>query len=178
MRNRGTCDGDPDLLNDYVDGRLRGAKLASVEKHLLVCERCRTDLNEIQALKRMLAADPVPQPSAEFWASCMEHAAAAGQPHRSRALRFRWPALGTALAGAVALLLWATVLHVPSVGPPAADMEIPHAELVMEHVGFEAAQPLGAGSHHILLTARGAESRSQLPTSDAAETPDDAAPSE
>lgn len=58
------------LLNAYLDGELHGARLREMEQHLLACERCRNELDELHRLSDLLQAAPLPEfTSAERFAS-------------------------------------------------------------------------------------------------------------
>jgi anti-sigma factor RsiW len=162
MKNDGRCRQYWGLLNEYADGRLEGRKRENAEMHLASCASCRDALGEIRRLRGLAAQAPVPEPSDGFWERCMRTVAAAPPARRSFAPSLVRPALGLALAAALAMLLiWFPPAWYPSAlierGEIAAQAELPESEYVMQHAGFATAQPLGATSHYVLLSARAAE---------------------
>jgi hypothetical protein len=53
------------LLPDYLEQSLDQESRAGVQRHLAICEDCRTEL----ALLRMMSEEPVPDPGEAFWAA-------------------------------------------------------------------------------------------------------------
>ncbi len=57
-------------INAYLDGELRGSRLAQVESHLDECAECRAELASLQALSGLLHEAPLPDfPSAKRFAA-------------------------------------------------------------------------------------------------------------
>lgn len=56
----------PDRLEAYAEGTLDGAERAVVDSHLVRCDRCRSELEELETLFEALAALPQFEPSAGF----------------------------------------------------------------------------------------------------------------
>ncbi|MHC1695383.1 MAG: zf-HC2 domain-containing protein [Eubacteriales bacterium] len=50
------------LLNEYIDGELRGEQLEALEGHIAACEGCRAELEELSAVKRLVAQSALPSP--------------------------------------------------------------------------------------------------------------------
>jgi len=170
MRNDKACEERWGCLNDLADGRLVGRKRSRLEAHIESCERCREALEEIRNIKSKVRQTEAPHAPDGLWGRCMGRIA----DRPARQAPFRWrrkPAVGVAaacLAAAAALVL--------SIGPFSVhdEDEIPHDHYVMEHAGFAAAQPLDMSSHHILLSAQGAENDRRNPDAESLETPNDA----
>ena len=168
MRNRAACNAKYwNLINDYVDQRLKGKKLQALEAHLSACAPCRQAREELAWLRQQLAEMAVPSASAGFWETCRQAIAASAGPRRRLGVRVWRPALAVILTGIViGLLMWlpsgqqpATLLAPPQKVAPA---ETSDAEYVMQHEAFAAIQPLGTTSHHVLLSARAAEKNKDL----------------
>jgi anti-sigma factor RsiW len=49
------------LLNAYLDGELHGRSLRDLETHLLFCQACRNELEELRLVSNLLQADPAPE---------------------------------------------------------------------------------------------------------------------
>jgi anti-sigma factor RsiW len=93
-----------DDLSAYVDGELPPARLAAVERHLAGCEACRTAVEELNAVRTMLAAMPAITPARSFTLS----AAQAEKPVAARpASRGRSP---FAFAPAIAAVLFVAIV--------------------------------------------------------------------
>ncbi|MBI4391121.1 MAG: hypothetical protein HY575_04500 [candidate division NC10 bacterium] len=105
-----------------------GALPAEAARHLEGCRACRAEAAALEALLRTLAADPVPEPPASYWATAREDLArrlglrpapAPGFP-RLFAGR-RWAVAGAAaaliVAGAAALLVGRTPGPTDPAGP-------------------------------------------------------------
>lgn len=150
MKNRGNCDGYWEMLNDYADGRLHGHASEKAESHLAECKQCREALADIRSIRQGLVCEPVEKPSLDLWEECYQRIGEDGTPRRVSKVAQVWkPAFGVAVASIVAGL---ALLLAPCGHPQAT--EIPMCDLVMQHAGFAASQPLSISSHHVLLTAR------------------------
>lgn len=64
MTNEQQC--QPDLLSAYVDGELDDGELGNVTVHLGRCERCRNQLEALEAVKGLVTEIPSRPPSPEF----------------------------------------------------------------------------------------------------------------
>jgi anti-sigma factor RsiW len=49
------------LLNAYLDGELRGARLSEMKLHLATCESCQNELKELHLVSDLLQSAPVPE---------------------------------------------------------------------------------------------------------------------
>jgi hypothetical protein len=58
------CDEVRERLLDYRERQLELATRTQLEAHLLLCERCLTELRNLESLLAALATTPVPEPSA------------------------------------------------------------------------------------------------------------------
>jgi|WetSurMetagenome_2_1015567.scaffolds.fasta_scaffold277611_1 predicted anti-sigma-YlaC factor YlaD len=151
-----------DLLQDYLDNRLRGRKLRALENHLGWCADCRLELRELDNLKQALNRPITPQASEAFWERSLNKVFAAPRPRRTLAAQVWKPAAVLALSVlAVALIQWSPWISrsatAPSMGEEMAQAEIPEDEYLLQHSGFAGSQPLSATSHYLLLSARAAE---------------------
>jgi anti-sigma factor RsiW len=90
----------------YVDGRLKEAERADVEKHLEGCAACRVRVNEFRAVGDLLGDLPMIEPSGAF--NARVHALIAAEPQKRRSW-FSWLALSPRVAFAASLLLLLTV---------------------------------------------------------------------
>jgi len=160
MRENAFCKRSWTLLNDYMDGRLRGRKRDRAEAHLGSCQRCRETLVELEGIRRLIAEAPAPEAPAGFWASWTPRAATPAS--RSWAARQLWrPLLAAGLVSLLTLLLLAAPRLRPTGLSPreeaAGGGRIPHSTYILQHAGFAASQPLSAASAYVLLSARAAE---------------------
>jgi anti-sigma factor RsiW len=53
-------------LSAFVDEELTGREMLEMREHLGACPECAEELTCVEALKRLLGAAPVPEPSADF----------------------------------------------------------------------------------------------------------------
>ena len=56
-----------DRLSEYIDGELTPAEHLDFERHLVICARCRTTLDELQAVVAQAAALTDTRPGAALW---------------------------------------------------------------------------------------------------------------
>ena len=152
MKNEIACQGQWSLLNDYADGRLTGRRRTAAELHLAACPACRGLLEEIGALRRLMAEQP-PLPPDSFWEQCMPPQPAQALSRRSSRPR-RWrPALGLALAaaaaGILAFFLRPAMMPPRDTSPAALVSEMPESEYMLEHARFAAAQALEGTCAHL-----------------------------
>jgi anti-sigma factor RsiW len=61
------------MLNAYLDGELRGARLMEMKVHLAGCEACRNELKELRLVSNLLQAAPDPEfkPAGRFASNLM-----------------------------------------------------------------------------------------------------------
>lgn len=160
MLQNTACEKNWGLINDYADGRLKGARLRALQAHLTSCARCQESAAELSRLRGLAADQEGPSSPVGFWERCMQVVLATPRPRRFLAPRLWKPALGLALAVAL-LLVWLPSPWRPwaltSAGRLRAPTEISDAEYIMQHVGFATGEPLDGTSHYVLLSARAAE---------------------
>ncbi len=106
-----------DTHSEYLDGRLLGRPLESVEQQLADCDSCRQDLAELRALVAMMQQLPMAEPRRSFVMS-----APPLEPVRSRpALALRAPNWVYAGAASVAALALAVTISVDATGGLTSD---------------------------------------------------------
>ncbi|MBO8142824.1 MAG: zf-HC2 domain-containing protein, partial [Firmicutes bacterium] len=88
----------PEMLSAYIDGQLEPAARRRVEAHVRRCLRCRAELDELVALKRLLEAAPVPSPPAGLTESIVGRVRF--REARRQRFRHRWRFWQGAAAGA------------------------------------------------------------------------------
>lgn len=66
------CDEIQRSLIEAADTGPSGAMPTEVARHLEACAACRAEAAALDALLRTLAADPVPEPPASYWAAARE----------------------------------------------------------------------------------------------------------
>jgi anti-sigma factor RsiW len=114
------------LLGGLVDGELDAANIALVEAHVARCEGCREELERLQAVRSLVAADGVRHAAPE---TLVRRIAALPELSPTSASRHWLPSwLAPGLAGALAASL-AMVMLVPPATQSAVDQE-----LVSSHV--------------------------------------------
>lgn len=115
-----------DALQELLDGRLEGELREAVERHLLDCERCRRELEQMRWTRRLArasAAEPAPEGLNERLSAALdeEDARQAGpDPAAQRWRPMSWP-VWAGLAAAVVLVALVTLW--PS-GPPDLPAEL------------------------------------------------------
>jgi predicted anti-sigma-YlaC factor YlaD len=55
------CEEFRPLLNAYLDNELQGARLQQLENHLVTCEACRAELEQLRQVSNLLHTVPTPQ---------------------------------------------------------------------------------------------------------------------
>jgi anti-sigma factor RsiW len=90
-----------ELLDDYLQAGLSTESSREVQAHLAMCSRCRIELAELQALKRLLAGLPTPAPRRGVFERMLNNAVEAPAPERFWRRAARYPA---GLAAAAAML--------------------------------------------------------------------------
>lgn len=110
------CDEVQRSLIEAADAGGGGALPAEAARHLEGCAACRAEAAALEALLRTLAADPVPEPPASYWATAREDLARRLGLKPAPAFGFprlfagrRWAVAGAAaalfVAGATVLLV-------------------------------------------------------------------------
>ncbi len=101
-------------LGAYHDGELHGRRLAQVEGHLAECETCRAELDELRALRSLLASSlpaELPTPPERFVAQMgLRLPRRPAQPAWQRALERGWQMVPLGLLGAWAVVQAAFIL--------------------------------------------------------------------
>jgi hypothetical protein len=101
-------------LNAYLDGELKNGKLHQVEKHLVECDECRTELESLQNLSSLLREVPAPEfTSTERFATRVSLRLPHAKPKatKSKAQEIGWWMIPVSL-----LLLWVFVGTTEAVG--------------------------------------------------------------
>lgn len=151
------CGKNWDLLNDYADGRLAGKKLHIIESHLSSCMKCSEALRSIQGWSE-IAAGETPGPSADFWERCNAKIAAS-QVVKNPARPQRRLVIGFSVASVAVAL---TIMFAFGPRQPDSQDDTLTNDFVMEHAAFAATQPFSMNSHHVLMSAKGAENRQRV----------------
>lgn len=97
-------------LSAYLDNELTAEDAAPVRAHLETCARCRSELERLRGVKRLLGAVPERTPPAEVWETLRKRLDAPAQSPAAALLEtvraaFRRPALAAAAAALVVLLI-------------------------------------------------------------------------
>jgi anti-sigma factor RsiW len=93
-----------ELLDDYLQALLSPESLRQVQGHLAKCSRCRIELAELQALKRLLAGLPTPAPRRGVLERMLNNAVKAPAPKRFWR-RAAWRPAGLGAAAAILVVL-------------------------------------------------------------------------
>jgi len=116
----------------YVDGRLKEAERAEVQKHLDGCAACRVRVNEFRAVTDLLDELPVMEPSGAF--NARVHALIAAEP-RKRIGWFAWFTPSPRIAFVASMLLLLTVWLGSRQGPE--PLIAPEALPVVENADYD-----------------------------------------
>jgi anti-sigma factor RsiW len=60
------CKNAQSLLSAYLDDELTGREMIEIREHVSACPVCTEELECVQAVKRILCATPVAEPSSDF----------------------------------------------------------------------------------------------------------------
>jgi anti-sigma factor RsiW len=60
------CKNAQSLLSAYLDEELSGREMLEIREHVFDCSACANELDSVQAVKRILCATPIAEPSADF----------------------------------------------------------------------------------------------------------------
>src|SRR4051812_5637477 len=114
------------LLGGLVDGELDAANTALVEAHVARCEGCREELERLDAVRSLLAADGVRYSAPDILMKRIDALPELSHENEARRWLPGWlaPGLGGALAASLAM-----VMLVPPAGQSAVD-----GQLVSSHV--------------------------------------------
>jgi anti-sigma factor RsiW len=132
-------------FSEYVDSRLPLGRQRAVERHLEHCPTCREQVEELRALKSLLAQARRPVAPEGFWDSI--YAGLRQQPWQPRSglvpawSHWLWRR-APALTGGVAVLLLlaaAPLQYLETTAPPAVALD----QLLSRHAGVCAKMPLG-----------------------------------
>jgi anti-sigma factor RsiW len=131
-------------LSLHLDGRLSSRTARRVTTHLAGCKPCRAELAELQAVKAWTREAPVPVAPPDFWDSL--HAELRCQALRQRRaprgrLTRAWGRAPILTAGLAALLL-AAIIPVEYYGPSLSRNGVSVDEMIADHAGYCAQQPL------------------------------------
>jgi len=140
MDTRKPCGMEADLVQEYLDGELRGPRRDQVASHLESCSDCARELQEYRRLSERLAFMPLFAPDADFDRAVLS----AVLPARGRVLGLSplgWFATGYVVF-TFGLLAAAVVYLVPPAGPTPADYFGQLWSGVL-HTGLRAADALG-----------------------------------
>ncbi len=116
-------------LDDYIDGALHDAEIASLDAHIGSCDSCRQTLDRAQSLRRLLKGYPMPAPDAAY----LDHALARASHVSTKAQRNRWIMTGfggAVAAGLVAWIIGGILMQTPDVTDHAAS--IPGVTMALE----------------------------------------------
>lgn len=98
------CDTCQKRMSLWFDDRLTRPEIQQVEAHIATCPSCRTSLDALRRVDRMLAVAPVMSPTPGFTARFQSRLAARRRRHRT------WAGLFILGVATLCLLLGATVL--------------------------------------------------------------------
>lgn len=149
-----SLDGD---LSAYLDRQLAPGAARRVERHLQQCDRCRAELAELGAMKALLAGAPLPQAPPGLWdavhANLREHAGRQQPQPPARLWLARVWGRAPVIATGLAVLLLAAVLPVQYLEQSPDRGGVSVDELVAQHAGYCARQPLLEHGRLYYLTA-------------------------
>ena len=124
-----SCTHINEKLDDYIDGVLHDAEIASLDEHIESCDSCRATIEAEQSLRGLLKDLPVPTPDAAFFDRALAKATHVG----ARRQRNRWIMTGfggAIAAGLVAWIIGGTLLQTSEGIDPAAN--IPGITMALE----------------------------------------------
>ncbi len=105
------CKNAQALLSAYLDEELSGREMLDIREHLHQCEACAEEVRCVQAVKRILSAAPVPEPSADFEnrlvSRVLQAVPATAQPKRLSVVALT----GIAAASMLATMLLLNTMH-------------------------------------------------------------------
>lgn len=109
------CERAEELYSDYIDGTIQKSLVVPLESHLKECANCRTQVEELRRVWRVLDEAPVVEPPADFREEVWRRIDAAAQvrqprPRPSWRALFTRPALGWAAAALLLVVLAGVVV--------------------------------------------------------------------
>jgi anti-sigma factor RsiW len=182
-RFRGPCL-DPETVTALADGELDHARREAVHQHLVVCSRCRTDVEGERRAKRTVQSLAPLTPSADLVARLHEIAGAPDRCRRAplrerrsaRARRQRWggrrhrPGAALTSAASVAVFLVGGAAFLGSTGsptepsPPSAVTVVPAADrFTVEHAATSVESGLGESALTTVSTSFVTPAQGQVP---------------
>ena len=97
-----SCTHINEKLDDYIDGVLHDAEIASLDEHIESCDSCRATVKAAQSLRGLLKDYPVPAPDATFFDQALARATHVSANRQ----RNRWIMSGFGGAIAAGLVAW------------------------------------------------------------------------
>ena len=116
MRNDTQHDAYIERLSDYIDGELDPRERADVDRHLTVCDECRTVIKELRAVAARAANTRTDRaPDRDLWAGI------AARISNRQPLRFSFTLPQLAAAGIALMVLSGGMVWLASTGDPRVD---------------------------------------------------------
>ena len=128
-----SCTHISEKLDDYMDGALDEAEIASLDEHIESCDSCRQTVESEQGLRGLLKDYPVPAPDAAFLDRALAQASHVSTLVNTKSQRNRWIMTGFGGAIAAGLIAWiigGMLLQTPDLPDPAAS--IPGVTMALE----------------------------------------------
>ncbi len=128
-----SCTHINEKLDDYMDGALGDAEIASLDEHIESCDSCRQTVESEQRLRELLKDYPVPAPDPAYFARALGKASHVSTLVNTKSQRNRWIMTGfggAIAAGLVARIICGMLLQTPDLSDPAAS--IPGVTMVLE----------------------------------------------
>ncbi len=120
-----SCTHINEKLDDYMDGALGVAEIASLDEHIESCDSCRQTVKSEQGLRELLKDYPVPAPDTTFFARALDKASHVSSLVNTKNQRNRWIMTGfggAIAAGLVAWIIGGMLLQTPDLPDPAASI--------------------------------------------------------
>jgi hypothetical protein len=92
------------LMQDTVDGKLRGADTGFIMAHLQECAACREDYRQTSNMLEMLRGIPVPPPSAGFADRVLNHATRSRPATTGRRFKYATGGIAASLVAVVVMI--------------------------------------------------------------------------
>ena len=171
--NCAECD---ELLPDYFEGELDGARRMMVEAHAATCARCQGLIRDIQGITETAANLPDLEPSRDLWQGVADRIqpAVVAIGYRREGISLSRRVIG--LAAAALVVVSSSVTYLATRAPEArrvtespSDMPTPDAN---KEVGRPAAAPAQSDPPTATETPSGAQSPSRAPSQGAQRRPD------
>ena len=96
-----SCTHINEKLDDYMDGALGDAEIASLNEHIESCDSCRQTVESEHSLRELLKDYPAPAPDAAYFARALDKASHVSTLVNTKSDRNRW--IMTGFGGAIAL---------------------------------------------------------------------------